>query len=114
AMKAKSLELQTRYDQILADIESGKYAAIDQVVDALYPHISPFEQDRTWMLEQQKRWQQFQQQQKQQGLQQAQAGQDAMRQFFMNQKFDPTTVGGAVGTFVQARYKKDAVAMADF
>jgi hypothetical protein len=74
---------------------AGKYATPDDVIHAIFPDGAPAQ-----------RMQVIQQQQRQ--------ADDARVQELLSTKFDRSTLGGAIGAFMQAMQKKDAVGMADF
>jgi hypothetical protein len=108
AMKAKTSRLATQYDSIIAGVDAGKFATADDLANALIAQSTP-----TLQQQRQRAIEQVTEPQKQNEQRQQQEA-TAEMQRFMAMKFDPSTVQGAVGAFVQARTKKDVAAMISF
>jgi hypothetical protein len=87
--------LTAKLRKVTPDLVGGKFSTRDDVIQAIYPEGSPMARMRAMEEEQKKQ-------------------NEAAEQKLMTTKFDPTTLGGAVGAFIQARNKMDAAAMAKF
>ncbi len=95
AMKAKAMETTAEYDPVIAGIQTGKYATIDDVMNALFPPGSPQRQE--WAMRKQMEQQQ----------------EEANQQFLATQ-FDVSTLDGAVDDYMQSVIKRDAAGMVKF
>jgi hypothetical protein len=92
---ARTPDMAGRMDEVTAAINAGNYASRDDVINALYPQGSPMAQMRAA-----------------DNLMKQQA--DAQEQQLLATKFDPSTLSGAVGAFLQALQKQDPAGMAAF
>ncbi len=92
-MQATTLTAKLR--EVIPDLLAGKFSNRDDVIQAVYPEGSPMARMRAMEEEQKKQ-------------------NEAAEQKLMTTKFDPTTLGGALGAFIQARNKMDAAGMAKF
>lgn len=94
AMKATAVDLGKEYADVIADINAGKYATADDVARALNPRASRIAQVQAMQAEQKKQ-------------------DEVQEQQFLAQKFDLSTLGGAVSAYLQAIQKEDSAALAN-
>ncbi len=101
AMKASSQKLLVQYDDLIADIKSGRYATADDLardIEPRRPVLVMSEADERRMREQ---------------AQKDREESDAQRKHFLSLQFDTSTFDGAAGAYDQAIQKKDVAALAD-
>jgi hypothetical protein len=92
-------ERRKRFEPVITDLEAGKYATADQVIDALYPEGSPMAKMRKI--------------EAQENAEEAKR-EAAEKQQLLAAHFDPATLEGAIGAFLQARVKHDRAGLERF
>lgn len=92
-------ERKKQVEPVIADLEAGRYATADQVIHALYPEGSPMAKMR-----------ELQAQEEAEGAEQ----EAAQKQQLLAAHFDPATLEGAIGSFLQARLQKNRAGLQQF
>jgi hypothetical protein len=92
-------ERKKQLEPVIADLEAGMYAMADQVIDALYPEGSPMAKMRK-----------FEAQEKAEEAKR----EAAEKQRLLAAHFDPATLEGAIGAFLQARTRRDRAGLERF
>ncbi len=99
AADKQAADFEQRLTSVTAEVAKGKYATVADVLHAVYPEGSPAERIRA--AEEKRKAQDA-------------ADEAAPKQQLLAAHFDPSTVEGAAGAFLQAQEKRDPVGLARF